>query len=498
MSDARLLRRVDEVVVRLRRLRSARAMAIGFGVLTLLVGMCLVFPAFVSLAWPLFLAGLLAVVLVGFLIGSDKQTARVEAVRLIEKVHPELDARLKTAMGFDWDAASGGYTYLQQEVIDETMRQSVTQRWTDVVPASQLWMTRILSSFAFLFCLMMGLEAFQNIPAAPASVTGNDPAAETINEQQPVGGSLEISVDPGDTEVERGTGLLVMASFTGGPLPEQVALVTTDDEGEKRTSLKQSLNDPLFGGRLSEVSRDLTYFVEYDGVRSPEYKVTTFELPNLLQADAQLNYPEYTGLQPRSIEDVRRVSAVEGTDVTWICHLNKPVASAKLVADDDTELLLEPVAVEEGTAPQMRVTWRAEGLERHKFKLQLTDSDGRTNREPPSFIVEVVPNRPPELKVAFPAHDLRVSPLQEVSLQANATDDFGLNEYGVVLQLPSGEESTLPLNENAEPVLQSEMAHTLALEALGTVPNDLISYFFYAEDIGPDGQPRRAYSDLFF
>ena len=29
-------------------------------------------------------------------------------------------------------------------------------------------------------------------------------------------------------------------------------------------------------------------------------------------------------------------------------------------------------------------------------------------------------------------------------------------------------------------------------------PDQLINWFFWAEDTGPDGQPRRAYSDMFF
>ncbi len=38
----------------------------------------------------------------------------------------------------------------------------------------------------------------------------------------------------------------------------------------------------------------------------------------------------------------------------------------------------------------------------------------------------------------------------------------------------------------------------LDFEAMKAVPDQLVSYFFWAEDIGPDGKVRRASSDMFF
>ncbi len=38
----------------------------------------------------------------------------------------------------------------------------------------------------------------------------------------------------------------------------------------------------------------------------------------------------------------------------------------------------------------------------------------------------------------------------------------------------------------------------LDFEAMKAVPDQLVSYFFWAEDIGPDGNVRRASSDMFF
>ena len=51
------------------------------------------------------------------------------------------------------------------------------------------------------------------------------------------------------------------------------------------------------------------------GKRTRDYKVTVFDYPRLERADADLRYPEYTGLAPKHIENTRRISAVEGSRV---------------------------------------------------------------------------------------------------------------------------------------------------------------------------------------
>ena len=74
----------------------------------------------------------------------------------------------------------------------------------------------------------------------------------------------------------------------------------------------------------------------------------------------------------------------------------------------------------------------------------------------------------------------------------------GLSEYGLVYQTPSGEELTLVLGDSGAGVESVEFGHLLTLEEMQVSPQELISYFFYADDIGPDGEVRRTFSDMFF
>ncbi|MCA9089322.1 MAG: hypothetical protein KDA90_11905, partial [Planctomycetaceae bacterium] len=493
MTDARLLRRVDEVAERLRTLRRHRLITLAWLALALLVGLLNLIPAGQQHALPVLLIGTLLVLMVGLLMSRQSTGDRTAAAEHIESAFRDLDSRLITAMQQHPRVETGNFGFLQGEVLGETLQHAATHNWKSTIPSSRLLRTRLTMYAAFLLCLVTGTQALKHARRIPEQPV----VASSESDGQVTADPLSIHVDPGDAELERGTSLLVLARFDG-PLPENVVLIAHDvDQREIRIPLKKSLDDPLYGGRLPDVQRNLSYRVEYDGTSSDEFHITTFSYPELVRADARLTYPQYTGLKPQTIEDVRRVSVVEGTDVTWLCQLNKPVASALLVGDDGTELPLS-VDPESSELFQLQATWRATGIERHRFKLHLTDEEGRTNREPPSFFVEVVPNKPPELKVAFPKKDLRVSPLQEVSLQARAHDDFGLLEYGLKYLLPSGEEQTVKFGDRAAPGERPEMDYLLALENLQVSPNELITYYFYADDVGPDGESRRAYSDMFF
>ncbi len=291
--------------------------------------------------------------------------------------------------------------------------------------------------------------------------------------------------------------MLVLARFAKR-IPGNVTLVATDrDANVVRIPLQKSLDDPIFGGRIPEVAQDLTYRIEFDDRNSDDYSVTTFTFPELLNADAVIDFPDYTGLDSEKLEDVRRVSVIEGAEIAFDFELNKDVKTAEFidVDDDSHRIALTP---DEFDPAKRLLTWTPTLPQKRTFRLEMTDHNGRSNRDVPEFVVQVLPNKPANLKVEFPSRDIRVSPLEEVSLQANASDDFGLVEYGLVFETPDGKQHASILGEKTERDEKAGMEHLLELEPLQVSPDQLISYYFYADDIGPDGATRRAFSDIFF
>jgi hypothetical protein len=426
---------------------------------------------------------------------SDRQ----QAAHAVERAYPDLQQRLLAAVEQQPNLQTGRLNFLQQEVVGEAVAHGFTHDWSESVPARRLRRVRLLHAMCagLLLAVAVGLWAFEpnasdRIPAVAAASGPRSTPAE-----------YGLKVEPGDASIERGTSLLVLARFAGA-LPSEVRLIAegivdeTASEAKprpesRRVELSKSLDDPLFGGRLSEIRSDLMYHVEFDGHTSGSYRVSVFDYPALETADARIRFPEYTGMEEALIEDARQVSMVEGSTVTLDCRMNKPLAEARLVDGDGTAIPLQAVAGAENV-------YRAvlEPATTTRYRLELVDREGRSNKDQPEFTITVLPNRRPELKVAFPARDVRVSPLEELQVEAKAWDDFGLTQFGVVYHLAGKEPQTVVLGEAAPGKQNQPIEHVVSFEQLQAQPDQLLSYYFFADDVGPNGQSRRTFSDMYF
>ncbi len=396
----------------------------------------------------------------------------------IEARHPELDGLLLTAAQQHADGG-GELNFLQERLIREAMAHSRKQDWAAIVPRSHLALAQ-LANVAALVILVLVLGQFRG-------TGGHHLFTKTPNS--------EISVTPGDATIERGSSLVILARF-GQALPPNVDLVIASAQGkDNRIPLVKSLADPVFGGSLSEVASNLTYHVEYGGRRTRDFKVTVFDYPRLERADADLVFPDYTGQKAQHIDNTRRVTAVEGSQVSFALQFNKPVASARLVPKDKERA---SVALTLETNQPGALLKQFPLADSQTYDLQLVDSEGRTNKMPAQFVFAVLTNRTPELRLASPRGDMRPSPLEEISFEGTVWDDFGVQAYGLGYQLAGEEPKFIELGGKVASKEKRSFQHLLSLEKLGVQSDQLISWFVWADDIGPDGQVRRTPGDLFF
>ena len=453
--------------------------------------------------------------------------ARADIARHVERTFPELNSRLLAALEQSPDVQSGRWNVLQRQVIAEAVHHSHINDWTDAVSAKRM-RNAFLGQTAALLAFVAVCLSLLPTAAQRASVVAVRPPFQSAQKVS----DLPI-IEPGDVDLERGSSLLVLARFSD-KLPAGVNLVwrmagavavVEQKDGndvsqgnhvtpananhkshsshqshssearppEQHLPLTKSLDDPIFGGRLPSVKQDLRYLIDFDGKQTREYKVTVFDLPSLVRSDLELRFPSYTGLETKKLEDAFEATVVEGTTIGVACRVNKPLVSVKLVENNGTSVALT-------ADPANPLVYRTDFVptKRHKLKLVLTDDAGRVNRDAEEFRFEAIPNRPPELKLAFPGQDVKVSPLEEVLVEATASDDFGLVETGLVLSIPGREPLTITLGKDQLGSQQRKLSHLQRLEELKVEPDELISYYVYADDYGPDGKQRRTSSDLFF
>ena len=407
--------------------------------------------------------------------------------RDIEQRHPELQALLLAAVEQKPEGPDGQWGYMQRRVIGEAVTHATGHEWQESVSTKHLFVANLgrFAALVFLFVVLL-----QVVP--PTSfVLRNSQGALTAQ-------GYNISVSPGDTEIEQGSPVVILGRFEG-KVPSSVDLFFTPAGQEpQQIPLTRSLDDPVFGGILQDIRSDMRYHIEYEGKRTREFTISVYQSPELLRADATIVYPSYTKLPEKTLQDTRQIAVVEGSKVTLRFTLNKPVATARLnpkagialgltVDDKDPNVLVASL-----TASQSE-----------RYELHMADAQGRPNKMPPRFSIDVHKNMPAEVKPVFPTGDVVASPLEEINLEAQVSDDYGVTGYGLTYMLAGAEsrDITLSAPDPSNVTLGGappQIKYLLAMEDLKAQPDQLLTYYFWADDIGPDGAPRRSVSDIYF
>lgn len=408
--------------------------------------------------------------------------------RQIEAKFPELNGCLLTAIELQPALADGRLGFLQEGVVREALSHSQIHDWQQVVSNGRVAraVSGTLVSYA-VFITAICLSVIGASPQFPASILSSKPTTKSRT------GPFAVSIEPGDTEIERGSSLLVIARIDGA-LPAEATLVYQADGNDvARVAMSGSLEDPVFGARIPSVLGPLSYRVEVGEHISPSYQVKVFEYPRLERADARLTYPQYTSLAQRVVQDIRTVSVVEGTELELTCFLNKPIKTAVLTEPTGPTLKL---TASKSAPREYQLKLKCDITRR--LKLELVDDAGRQNVEQVQFTIQVVPNQPPVLKLVAPGRDLEVSPLEELEIKATAWDDYGLNRMGVNFGLAGLPAQDVVLGENAIARHKHNLASLISFEDLKAESDQLLAYHFWAEDFGPDGKVRRTASDMYF
>ena len=402
--------------------------------------------------------------------------------RTIEERHPDIKSLLLAALEQTSENSGAPLGYLQKRVIHEALTHAMSHDWMESISRRTVVradLIRYASLLMLVAVLSQLLPSFSILPPGPDRLF------------TPTG--TQLTVSPGDTSIEAGSPVVIVARFDG-VVPSEATLVTIGmDQTATRVRLNKSLNDPVFGSTLPSVASDLKYYIEYEDQRSPDFHISVFNHPALEQMDAAIIFPAYTHLPQKVILDTQRISVVEGSNVTLTFTLNKPVATASLEARSGEA----PVLVMDSNYPNV-YTASLTATTPQRFELHLTDDQGRSNKVAPRLVMDVQQNMPPALKPTFPGRDVEASPLEELTLEADVSDDYGLINYGVTYMLAGSEGHTLSLGSATDAGQTRHLQTELALEDMNSQPDQLLTYYYWADDIGPEGNQRRTTSDIYF
>jgi hypothetical protein len=259
-----------------------------------------------------------------------------------------------------------------------------------------------------------------------------------------------IAVSPGDGTVRRGGDLMIEAAAEGfDPTTMDVYARFASRTDWQAVPMRRVRGGEGFDFTFFAVREGLRYYVSAAGIRSQEYGIEVVDLPEVTQIKLTYEYPAWTKLEPLVEEHGSDIRGVEGTVVTVEVHTDQPLASAMLVAND-AEVPLE-TAGNVGTA-QLRID--ADG-EYHVATLFNDDRVGLTE----DYLISLVPDKKPTVKIAKPGRDWRASNIEEVTVAVDANDDFDLDGLELRYSINGGEWTNVTLPADGAQVSAAEILY---------------------------------------
>jgi len=79
-----------------------------------------------------------------------------------------------------------------------------------------------------------------------------------------------------------------------------------------------------------------------------------------------------------------------------------------------------------------------------------------------------------------------------------ARAEYGLLKYGIGYSVAGQDPQFVELGQAVPATERRQFTNQIAMEHLGVTVDQVVSYFAWADDHGPDGRVRRTFSDMFF
>ncbi len=330
--------------------------------------------------------------------------------RLVEDMHPAFEDRLATAVDVASRSTGGP---LDRALLADAAGALEREPIDDVVPAAAVKRATIRAGAVGVLLLAVTIAWI-----APARRAFDIAGAFLFP------GWLSLDVRPGDARVAPGQPLEISARTGVAGLVPEIEIAAAG----RSKRLPMNAAGGTFRTRFDSVPGSFEYRVTAGGRTSRSYRVTLLEPPRLEGIDLHYEFPAFTKLPPRDERDGGDVYAPAGTIVRLSVRASRATAGGALVMGQTRIPLTR--AGDGAFVTSLPIT--ADG----SYRVALTSRDGLASPGDTEYFIRVLDDRPPEVRILRPASDRQVSPLDEVTIEARADDDYGLQAFDLCLQRP--------------------------------------------------------------
>ncbi len=405
---------------------------------------------------------LVAAVAAGLALPLRRLTRR-RAIRTAEIAFPQFEQRLTT--------------FVERERLDpfidllagDALRVAQSAPPQQMVTDGRLWLSMGSSVGAFAVLIWM-IAAGPGFLGYGASLLWTGPHRDKPN-------LYELRVTPGNAVVRRHADQMVSAIPTGLQSPS-VKLYARFQNSSKWEEIAMQPQAGSFAGGYQFIFAGLPETVEYyvtaGAMTSDHYHIRVTDLPAVKQIRVTYHFPAWTGMPSEVEERSGDLRAVTGTEAELQISTDRPLQGGQIQLDNGAQIKL---AGGENNVYHGTVKMDKDGV----YHIAGVDG-GQAVRVSEDFFIEARKANPPQISFVRPSRgDYHASPIEEVTVAAKATGDYGLTGVALHYSVNGGPETTVDLLPQ-KGKKEASGSTTLSLEDFKLLPGDLVSVYASAKD----------------
>src|SRR5579864_9259393 len=356
-----------------------------------------------------------------------RRLTRRRAVGTAETAFPQFQQRLITF------AERDGQDPFIELLAGDTLEVAQSAQPQQVVTDRRLWISLATGAGAIAILVWM-IAAGPGFLGYGASLLWTGP-----HHDQPA--LYDLRVTPGDAVVRRHSDQVVSALPTGlrSPSVKLYARFQNSSKWEEIAMLPAAAGS--FAGGYQFVFAGLPDSVEYyvtaGAMTSKHFNIHVTDLPSVKKIRVTYHYPAWTGMPTDVEERGGDLRAVTGTEAQLEVSTDRPLPGGQLQLDDGQVV---PLAGGQNNVYRGTVKMEKDGVY-HVAGME----DGQRVRVSEDFFIEARKANPPQISLVRPRADYHAPPIEEVTIAAKATGEYGLHGVELHYSINGGPEKTVDL-----------------------------------------------------